>query len=276
MQIIARPLARPATERDDRDYATIELAVVLVRDLLYVPDTDGTAAHDALVEKMSRFFVLDLLLLLACGDSDDDRLRVNDMLVLECVYLLLAPYSARQVARACPAPPAPSVTLAAAPDSRTGRPVADGAFRTKLAELLAREHAQRHEYLRKRRPTRHARFGGSFQVHLPTGLQAIYHGPVAYLEDSYRDSHRLPRRRPVPTQGMTELADCARAAESPAAPQLRTFCERFLLTCYNRIMGVAKVLRVACTGPVAPCGSPWSWVDAERDPTPNGAHGCQR
>ncbi|RDD45345.1 Protein timeless-like protein [Trichoplax sp. H2] len=222
-QQLGKTLQIPVDDRDDDDLLFMERLLLLIRNLLHVPQDDNqenatnsdASLHDQLLWQMHSSGMNDLLIYIASSPHE----TMWTLHVLEMISLMLRDKSGALLART--------------EDTKTEKKA--GSRQLKVAKDVAEAERRRSEY---NISGRHSRFGGSFWVKDMKGISEnniVYHRPLANAKKMSFDCNKsIPR---VPKRKLPAV-EHARVRESPLAIRLslKTFCVQFLDYCYNSLM----------------------------------------
>ncbi|EDV28195.1 uncharacterized protein TRIADDRAFT_53559 [Trichoplax adhaerens] len=245
-QQLGKTLQIPVDDRDDDDLLFMERLLLLIRNLLHVPQDDNqenatnsdASLHDQLLWQMHSSGMNDLLIYIASSPHE----TMWTLHVLEMISLMLRDKSGALLART--------------EDTKTEKKAGSRFFKAfrvnfchvvinqilrlkfrqlKVAKDVAEAERRRSEY---NISGRHSRFGGSFWVKDMKGISEnniVYHRPLANAKKMSFDCNKsIPR---VPKRKLPAV-EHARVRESPLVIRLslKTFCVQFLDYCYNSLM----------------------------------------
>ncbi|KAI9008813.1 timeless protein-domain-containing protein [Phycomyces nitens] len=227
LSVIINPLRIPFRERSVRDQTVIRLVLYFLRNLTAIPD--AIASYDAssetwtmasMQEELLICFcesnVMELLLTISSTSTDADSSEWN-VIVLEILFNLLEHASPKDVFK-----------------EDRGRKNGS-ATAERLEELLRKEKEMNTMYKRKK-SSRHSRFGSSYTLKDWESHKRVFHTKEAGYANigELIDANKTPNRRGKKRKAMNEL-DGSRATyrSTRALTYLKQTAQSFLESCFN-------------------------------------------
>ncbi|CAG7818750.1 unnamed protein product [Allacma fusca] len=223
-------LALEWENRLENDKLTIERILILIRNVLQVPanpaeekrNDDDASVHDQIVHAMHQADVLEVLLKMS---SNSDSAHEYCLHIIEIISLMLREQTGEQLAKS-------NLERSLSEKLKDER---------ELMEMRAKESVHKSIQMNKV-SSRHSRFGGTFAVRdlkAPSGRDLLCHKPITSVADLSLDVGKKVKRTARNRLPMNEV-DSTRRSTLSIRLTLRGFCERFLKTSYNFLMGLVK------------------------------------